>query len=385
MAEDQKPLVDSLKNESIPQEDIKPDETIIKNVSEENEVVVSSASQAEVLTAESSVEPIVDSSDTIKSESEVLTEAETPVVSIETTVDNSAEANNPVLEAESVIETPEKELASEIKTETKVAVSDEKVPEAGATVLETETPKEIKSTDDLEKNKIKNNTILIIAVVLVFVLGLIYFLTRDLKQEFADFNAWNGKVTVSDAPEEGTVTILDEIKGEVKIIDEDGVAVGNTEPVVETKANINVDVATNAKTVYGSNKIPVVVFIGNTRNNPNSADCSLVYPLQRKTEKKYASNMINSVLSLLEPLNSAEKEAGYVSVIPAGTFLQYVKVSDSGVATVNFSGSISKIAGSCAVTSARSQIEKTLMQFNQVKSVIICINGNCKEDEILQP
>ena len=88
---------------------------------------------------------------------------------------------------------------------------------------------------------------------------------------------------------------------------------------------------------------------------------------------------------MLQPLTSTEKEAGYVSVIPDGSLLKSIKLDDSGVATATFTGNLNKAAGSCAVTAIKAQIKDTLLQFASVKSVVICIDENCKEDEILQP
>lgn len=208
-----------------------------------------------------------------------------------------------------------------------------------------------------EENSSFKNAIGIIGVLLA-ILALVYFVTKNPANTVTPLS--NQIVSVSTTQEQGKVNIIEEVKNDVNIPG------GGSEDIVYQK-------------------IKATAYLGNTQKNPNSIDCALTYPLEREIDKKYESPMINSVLALLEPLTLAEKEQGFVSAIPAGTILKYLKLDDSGVMSVNLSGNISKAAGSCAVTAIRSAITNTLSQFSSVKSVIICIDGNCNDEEILQP
>jgi len=202
------------------------------------------------------------------------------------------------------------------------------------------------------------NAALKIIGVLLVMLSVIYFMAKKPADTEVPISAQN--VKVSTTQEQGKVNILEEVKNDVSIL-----GAGSEDIVYQ--------------------KIKATAYLGNTQKNQNSVDCALAYPLEREIDKKYDSPMINAVLALLEPLTSAEKEQGFVSAIPAGTILKYLKLDDSGVMSVNLSGNISKAAGSCAVTAIRSAITNTLSQFSSVKSVIICVDGNCDEQEILQP
>jgi len=208
------------------------------------------------------------------------------------------------------------------------------------------------------REKMPLSTVIGIAVVLLVVIVLVFIVTRKPAAE--TFYADGQQVSVSSSLEQGKINIIE-----------------------ETKNDINVLVDDNGKPAFP--KMKVTVYLGNTQKNPNSADCSLAYPLEREIDQEYDSNMINTMIGLLEPLSVTEKERGYVSAIPNGTSLEYLKLDDTGVMSVNLSGNISKAAGSCAVTAIRSQIAETISQFAAVKSVVICVDGNCREDEILQP
>ncbi len=88
-----------------------------------------------------------------------------------------------------------------------------------------------------------------------------------------------------------------------------------------------------------------------------------------------------AVLELLEGPTVEEKEKGYSTAINEGVVLNYLSVSD-GVAYVDFSEELDA-SGSAMVTMIREQIEKTLLQFEDVNEVVISIEG--EEVEILQP
>lgn len=199
-----------------------------------------------------------------------------------------------------------------------------------------------------------------IIAVLIFISWLVF---RDQGDADKNLSGDNVKITVDPKAKEGTVSIIDEVRGDIKVG-------GQT-------------ISSDSQSQGEGYKI--TVYYLNTKNDPEMKNCGEVHPLERIGEKKYDSNIVNTVRGLLAPLTQEEKDKGYSSAIPENTFLQYVKLNGNGNMEANFSGQISKAAGSCAVTAIRAQISQTLMQFANVKTVTICINGNCKQDEILQP
>jgi hypothetical protein len=374
MADEQKNMADEAEVMPASQEIISPVENMEepKPVEQTTEPVIQNApnmenqtvTEAPVIAEAQAI--IVDSND-LAPTGEVMAEEAEPIA--ESPIEAAPVEETPEVAKVESVDTPvvaEEATQSSIDFATENPVSTEPIEEVKQSEEIKAEAEEIKNPEaGYEKAKIKSNTIISIVIILALVLGLVFWLTRDNNSDNSDAGNPNGKIVVSDAPEQGKVTIIEEVKDQLKVASGGTATFNNTNP--------------------NSAKMAVTVFVGNTRKNPNSADCAQVYPVNRQAEKRYESNMINTVLSLLEPISTTEKENGYISVIPAGTFLQYIKIDDSGVATANFSGSISKVAGSCAVTAIKSQIKNTLIQFASVKSVVICIDGNCNQAEILQP
>lgn len=77
-----------------------------------------------------------------------------------------------------------------------------------------------------------------------------------------------------------------------------------------------------------------------------------------------------------------EWEQGYRSIVPGDVELQDITITN-GVARADFSSTLNRVGGSCAVTAARAQIEKTLQQFPTVSSVVISVDGDA--ETALQP
>lgn len=226
---------------------------------------------------------------------------------------------------------------------------------------------EKKLDEENKKETIKNiqhtqpskNYFLIVAIILV--IGLVIFsFWRLLSNDNSKRQGEQISISVNDSLEQGKVSIIEETREEINVL-------------------------TNQPQTTDYDSIEVNAFFANSLKDPDQLDCGRVFLLKRSIPKKYDSNLLNSVLGLLEPLSAKEKEAGYLSAIPEGTILKYIKLEDSGTAVVNFSGNLNKSAGSCAVTAIRAQIAQTLLQFSAVKSVMICIDNNCNQDEILQP
>ncbi|MFA6130776.1 MAG: Gmad2 immunoglobulin-like domain-containing protein [Patescibacteria group bacterium] len=108
-------------------------------------------------------------------------------------------------------------------------------------------------------------------------------------------------------------------------------------------------------------------------------DCSAV-DFEKRT-MAYTTNVAE--LALSELLSGPTSEWA-TTVVPNFTTIKSVSVKN-GVATVEFeSPDINEWSGgSCRVTAMRAQIEKTLMQFDTVDSVVVSVNG--EEETIFQP
>lgn len=255
------------------------------------------------------------------------------------------------------------EEPKEAPTESAISEVEEEKPAEDADLPEAEVvakPEEAKEKADnrLDQPRDFRRIARIIAAIAILIFFAWLINRESTKDNSSDSNV---NITVDGEQQNGTVNIIDEVQGDIKIEDS---SVTATRPL--------------AGYVIGA-------YYLNTKNDPEMKDCGKVYELKRQGERKYDSNIVNTIRGLLSPLSAEEQAQGFSSAIPANTFLQYVRLDASGNMEANFSGQIAKAAGSCAVTAIRAQITQTLMQFANVKTVTICINGNCKQDEILQP
>ncbi len=129
-----------------------------------------------------------------------------------------------------------------------------------------------------------------------------------------------------------------------------------------------------------SDKITFNVYFGYPHDLEQS--CDLVLPFKREVLKTQ-SVARQALEELLNGPSNSEIYAGYATSINEGVKLKSVTI-ENGVAKVDFSQELNEgVAGSCRVLAIKSQIEKTLLQFSTVKSVVISING--VTDDTLQP
>jgi hypothetical protein len=90
-----------------------------------------------------------------------------------------------------------------------------------------------------------------------------------------------------------------------------------------------------------------------------------------------------AIEELLKGPTAEETAKGFTTNINDGVQLQSISLKD-GVLRADFSPKLEYlVGGSCRVAAIRSQIEKTLLQFSTITSVIISING--RTNDILQP
>ncbi len=126
----------------------------------------------------------------------------------------------------------------------------------------------------------------------------------------------------------------------------------------------------------------VKVYFSNSDFNKKMIDCGLVYPVERQVQKTPA--IARSALNeLLAGLTWDEANAGYYNSINSGVVINSLAIKNS-TARVDFSKRIEEgAAGSCNVSAIRAQITSTLMQFPNVKTVIISVDG--RTEDALQP
>jgi spore germination protein GerM len=112
-------------------------------------------------------------------------------------------------------------------------------------------------------------------------------------------------------------------------------------------------------------------------------DCSQVFAVER--ELTATQNLERAALEeLLRGPTAAERNQGYTTNIPSGAQIQSFAVDAAGTARVDFDQRLEQgVAGSCRVMAIRSEITQTLLQFPNISSVVISING--RTEDILQP
>lgn len=244
----------------------------------------------------------------------------------------------------------------------KFSQKSEKSDDQNQTKAAPESP--VANTQEKDK-KSSGGAIWIFIVIVLAIVGIWYLNSReDNNPQGPNQEQDNVNINVDDSEEDGKVSIFSEEEWE------------NQQDTEGDSAGIVV------KTEKGT---IISAFYNNIQKDPGLPDCSKVYPLEREISSQYASDAVAAAIGLVNPLSDEEKAAGWTSGIPVGTYMTELKISDDGTARVYLSGEIAKIAGSCAVISVRSQVEKTLSQFSYIKKVEICVNGNCNQDEILQP
>ena len=132
----------------------------------------------------------------------------------------------------------------------------------------------------------------------------------------------------------------------------------------------------------GIESFEVKVYFSNNQLDP-AFSCTQTYPVERTVQAEGRPYQA-ALESLLAGPTKIEKSRGYITGIPANTELISVLVNNRGQATVDFSRELDQgVAGSCLVSTIRSQIMTTLGQFSEIKEVTISVEGDTEES--LQP
>ena len=158
-----------------------------------------------------------------------------------------------------------------------------------------------------------------------------------------------------------------------------------TKATVETFANspkdgAEIDKVTNNVTIDPTLR-SLEVYFSNTQSDPK-AECEKVVPVTRSIAKVEKIGTA-SLEELLKGPNNEEKTLGFATLIPTNAKLQTFTIEGT-VGRPDFTAELDKdVAGSCRVLAIRAQIEKTILQFSTIESVIISIEG--RTEDILQP
>lgn len=143
-------------------------------------------------------------------------------------------------------------------------------------------------------------------------------------------------------------------------------------------SNLSQTPQTGIETEFTAGMTPVMIFFANPQK---SDECNQVFPV------------IHGVRETLEPTRYAleelfvgptreEKLQGYSSLLPQNVKIQSI-VIQNGTASLDLSPEVENyIGGSCTVSTIRSQINQTLLQFPGVNQVTLSVNG---KTDILQP
>lgn len=127
-------------------------------------------------------------------------------------------------------------------------------------------------------------------------------------------------------------------------------------------------------TTDGDRLLEILIYFGNSRKDPETLDCSLVFPVRREVREGPAIAR-QTLEALLEGPLMSEKAKGYYSSLNRDSRLESLEI-EGGLAIVNFDESfVQGIAGSCQVQAIKAQINQTLLQFDSVSEVQILVEG----------
>ncbi len=124
------------------------------------------------------------------------------------------------------------------------------------------------------------------------------------------------------------------------------------------------------------------VFFSNRVQDPQSLDCARVYPVSREITISKDVQQV-ALAALLSGPTSEEAARGYFTHLNDKITLLSLKIRGS-VAYADFDERLEyHVGGSCRVGAIRAQITETLLQFPEVKEVVISVRGRSRD--ILQP
>jgi hypothetical protein len=146
-------------------------------------------------------------------------------------------------------------------------------------------------------------------------------------------------------------------------------------------SQVVIPVTLEANPATNTENISVKAYLLNNNLDPEIS-CTKAFPVERRIAKTETVGTA-ALEALLAGPTDKEKQAGYTTAINDGVTLNSLKITD-GIARADFSAKLNDgVAGSCLVSSIRTQIDDTLKQFPTIKGVEISVDGN--SEDVLQP
>lgn len=132
-----------------------------------------------------------------------------------------------------------------------------------------------------------------------------------------------------------------------------------------------------------SEMMTLKVYFGNLKLDKNKDfECDNVFPVERKV-RKTKGVLAAALEELLKGPTEREKADGYSTSINSGVSVRKLIVEE-GVAYVDFDRQVEyQVGGSCRTSAIIAEIKNTLMQFSNVKGVVISVEG--RTEDALQP
>jgi len=142
--------------------------------------------------------------------------------------------------------------------------------------------------------------------------------------------------------------------------------------------------AVSIPVVLPTTKMQVYVYWGNSKKNPNAADCSLVYPVAHEVAAYHIKDRSDVEVAMHELLKGPTKwelSQGYYTSLPENVLQPELKDRDEVVFGEELE---SGVGGSCRVSAIRSQIVETFKRNAEIETApTISIDG--RTEDILQP
>lgn len=109
------------------------------------------------------------------------------------------------------------------------------------------------------------------------------------------------------------------------------------------------------------------------------AECSMeTVVLEQTADPKYGHRAAGALVAMTLAL-PAEVREQYVSALSLATRLLSMRIDDEGAAMADYNSALDDALTSCAKDQRRAQIERTLKEFPEIKSVVVTVNGEVWE------
>ena len=99
---------------------------------------------------------------------------------------------------------------------------------------------------------------------------------------------------------------------------------------------------------------------------------------EQDIDAKYGHQGAGALVAMTLPLPAGTPDT-YVSALPSGTRLLTMRIDRDGVAHADYNGNLNNAVEGCAKAERRAQIESTLREFPEIKSVVITVEGKVWE------